>query len=52
MAADSVQKVGQVSWKADRDGAYRLRAQVRGTDNQAISENLFEFRVTPPAAAP
>jgi beta-mannosidase len=47
MGPDSAQKLGDVSWTAAAPGAYQLHAEVRASDGRVVSENLFEFEVTP-----
>lgn len=43
---DSAQPVGEAQWTAGPAGDYRLVAEVRA-GGKRLSENLFEFRVTP-----
>jgi beta-mannosidase len=44
---DSAQKLGDLSWTAGDPGSYELRAEVRTGPQDVISENVFEFEVTP-----
>lgn len=43
---DSAQKVGEAAWRAGGAGEYRLVTVVTA-GGKKVSENLFEFRVTP-----
>ncbi len=45
MAADSVKKLGDISWPAAAPGAYELRAEVIDGAGGKRSENLFEFKI-------
>jgi hypothetical protein len=48
MAADSVESLGPATWTAGPPGSYQLRAKVFSEGNELISENVFDFTVTPP----
>ena len=45
MAEDSAKKLGDAVWTAGEPGSYELRAEVRGTSAELISENIFRFTV-------
>jgi len=47
MPADSVQTVGTVEWPASGTGHHELHAEVVDSAGQKVSENVFEFEVTP-----
>jgi beta-mannosidase len=50
MAADSVERLGDVHWTAAHPGKYQLRAAVVSEAGEVISENLFDFTVTEPGS--
>jgi len=43
---DSVQHLGAAEWVASDKGHHEMRAEVRDSAGQTISENIFEFEVT------
>lgn len=50
LPADSSQLAGRVEWKPTAPGSYELHAALHNAKGTLISENLFEFTVTPPDA--
>ena len=44
---DSAQLLGSADWISATAGRYELRAEVRARDDKQISENIFEFVVSP-----
>jgi beta-mannosidase len=47
MPADSSKRIGDAEWKPANPGAYQLRAAIHDRTGAVISENIFEFEVTP-----
>ena len=45
---DSVQRLGDASWRAEAPGKYELRAAVRDEHGGLVSENIFAFEVVAP----
>ncbi len=52
MTADSAREVGTVEWTAAGAGPHELRAEVRGQAGKPVSENVFEFELTPQPGEP
>jgi beta-mannosidase len=47
LPADSVERLGTAEWKPSTPGAYQLHAEMLDAQGKLISENIYEFTVTP-----
>jgi beta-mannosidase len=48
MEPDSAIRLGEAVWTATGPGHYQLRAEVVDRQSKQVSENVFEFEITPP----